>query len=57
MNLNYYEAEWLTKLKLREATGETRKENKPIHPRQNQPVKGLDRAVVAPVLRNTGSPC
>ena len=57
MTLNYYEAEWLTKLKLQEAIGKTRKDNNPFHTRRNQPVKGLDKAVVAPVLRDTGSPC
>jgi len=57
MNLNYYEAEWLTKFKLKEAMRLTRKGLYGFGRARRHGTKPVDFRRVAPALTNSGSPC
>ena len=57
MNLNYYEAEWLVKFKLKEAMRLTSKGFREIHRARRHATKPVDSRRLAPALTKSGSPC
>ena len=57
MHLNYYEAEWLTKLKLREAMKLTRRGIKGTRWEHKTASKRVEPMPMAPALCKSGSPC
>jgi len=57
MNLNYYEAEWLAKFKLKEAISLSRKGFYGIRKTRRRAAKPVDSRRVAPALTKSGSPC
>jgi len=57
MHLNYYEAEWLMKFKLREAMKRTRSGISGVRSQRRRVRKHVEPLPVAPVLRKSGSPC
>lgn len=57
MHLNYYEAEWLTKYKLRESLNQSRKDNQAIRSARRRRSKRIGARPIAPVLRNSDCRC
>jgi len=57
MHLNYYEAEWLMKFKLREAMRRTRNGVNGVRGRRRKVRKHVEPLPVVPALRKSGSPC
>ncbi|MBU0595416.1 hypothetical protein KJ567_01865 [Candidatus Bipolaricaulota bacterium] len=57
MHPNYYEAEWLTRFKLKEAMERTRKGYRRMRGKRETCDKKVETRAIAPALRKSGSPC
>jgi hypothetical protein len=57
MHPNYYEAEWLTKFKLRESIGRTEQGYSSKRIKRQTRAKRVEARAIAPALRKSSSPC
>lgn len=57
MQPNYYEAEWLTKFKMREAIGRTKQGYSSKRIKRQTRSKRVEARAIAPALRKSSSPC
>ena len=57
MQPNYYEAEWLTKFKMREAIGRTKQGYSSKRIKRQTRSKRVEARAIAPALGKSSSPC